>query len=114
MAISPCNTLNVKTLRISQLASSPTINSNDLLMISHYDSANNVYYSKKATVGDLSLYVSRNGAFTGSFTGSFKGKSSGSFSGSHYGSLISKNTKASGSFSGSFYGSATFTLTSSY
>ena len=105
MAISPCNTLNVKTLRISQLASSPTINSNDLLMISHYDSANNVYYSKKTTVGDLSLYVSHTGAFTGSFTGSFKGKASGSFSGSHYGSLISKNTKASGSFSGSHYGS---------
>ena len=104
MAISPCNTLNVKTLRISQLASSPTINSNDLLMISHYDSANNVYYSKKTTVGDLSLYVSHTGAFTGSFTGSFKGKASGSFSGSHYGSLISKNTKASGSFSGSHYG----------
>ena len=105
MSMSPCNTLNVKTLRISQLASSPTINSNDLLMISHYDTATNVYYSNKTTVGNLSTYLAHSGAFTGSFTGSFKGKSSGSFSGSHYGSLVSKNTKASGSFSGSFYGS---------
>ena len=49
MAISPCNSLNVKTLRISQLAASTGINNNDLIAISQFDSVNNVYYSKKAT-----------------------------------------------------------------
>lgn len=70
MAISPCNSLNVKTLRISQLASS-TINSDDLLMISQYDNVNNVYYSKKATFSNLITYFgSVNAAYKGSFTGS--------------------------------------------
>ena len=70
MAISPCNTLNVKTLRISQLASS-AISSNDILMISQYDSINNVYYSKKATFGSLITYFgSVNASYKGSFTGS--------------------------------------------
>jgi hypothetical protein len=70
MAISPCNSLNVKTLRISQLASS-TISSNDLLVISQYDSSNNVYYSKKATFGNLITYFgSVNASYKGSFTGS--------------------------------------------
>ena len=70
MAISPCNSLNVKTLRISQLASS-TIDSNDLLMISQYDNINNVYYSKKATFSNLITYFgSVNAAYKGSFTGS--------------------------------------------
>jgi len=68
MAISPCNSLNVKTLRISQLASS-TISSNDLLVISQYNSG--VYYSKKATFGNLITYFgSVNASYKGSFTGS--------------------------------------------
>ena len=68
MAISPCNSLNVKTLRISQLASS-TISSNDLLVISQYNSG--VYYSKKATFGNLITYFgSVNASYKGTFTGS--------------------------------------------
>ena len=68
MAISPCNSLNVKTLRISQLASS-TISSNDLLVISQYNSG--VYYSKKATFGNLITYFGTvDGSYKGSFTGS--------------------------------------------
>lgn len=68
MAISPCNTLNVKTLRISQLASS-AIGTNDLLMVSQYYSG--VYYSKKATFGNLITYFgSVNASYKGSFTGS--------------------------------------------
>ena len=70
MAISPCNSLNVKTLRISQLASS-TISSNDLLVISQYDSINNVYYSKKTTFSNLVSYFGTvNASYKGSFTGS--------------------------------------------
>ena len=68
MAISPCNTLNVKTLRISQLASS-AIGTNDLLMVSQYYSG--VYYSKKATFGNLITYFgSVNASYKGTFTGS--------------------------------------------
>ena len=68
MAISPCNTLNVKTLRISQLALAP-IGTNDLLMVSQYTSG--VYYSKKATFGNLITYFgSVNASYKGSFTGS--------------------------------------------
>ena len=68
MAISPCNTLNVKTLRISQLASS-AIGTNDLLMVSQYYSG--VYYSKKATFGNLITYFGTvDGSYKGSFTGS--------------------------------------------
>ena len=68
MAISPCNSLNVKTLRISQLASS-TISSNDLLVISQYNSG--VYYSKKSTFGNLITYFgSVNASYKGTFTGS--------------------------------------------
>jgi hypothetical protein len=71
MATSPCNNLNVKTLRISQLATSTGINNNDLIAISQFDSVNNVYYSKKATCSSLITYFGTvNGSYKGSFTGS--------------------------------------------
>lgn len=49
MAISPCNTLNVKTLRISQLVAA-SVGANDLIAISSYDTGTGVYFSKKATI----------------------------------------------------------------
>ena len=116
MAISPCNTLNVKTLRISQLANISTLSNNDLIQISQYSGGN--YFSKKTSLYDLKDYIqgslSGTGSFSGSYwgrivskntkaTGSFYGtnnKLSGSFSGSYFGSVTSKNTKATGSFSG--------------
>jgi len=69
MAISPCNNLNIKTLRASQLASVSSLSNNDLIQISQYNSG--VYYSKKATVSTLSNYLSTvsNGHYTGSFQG---------------------------------------------
>ena len=71
MAISPCNSLNVKTLRISQLAASTGINNNDLIAISQFDSVNNVYYYKKATCISLINYFGTvNGYYKGTFTGS--------------------------------------------
>lgn len=69
MATSPCNNLNVKTLRISQLAATAGINSSDLISISQYDSNNDVYYSKKATFGNLVNYLS---TVSGSYSGSIK------------------------------------------
>lgn len=53
MAISPCNNLNVKTLRISQLANLSSLSSNDLIQISQYQGG--VYYSKKATLSQLKV-----------------------------------------------------------
>ena len=116
MAISPCNTLNVKTIRISQLASvsSNNLNGSDVIYISQYDNLNSIYYSKKTTLSDLTDFFNLRAKFSGSFSGSYWGRiiskntdASGSFSGSHYGSLVSKNTTATGSFNGVFYGNAT-------
>lgn len=113
MPISPCNTLNVKTIRISQLASISSIdlNDSDVIYLSQYDNINNVYYSKKTTLSDLGDYLNIRGNYSGSFSGSFTGKilskntiASGSFSGSYWGRINSKNTKATGSFSGSISG----------
>lgn len=74
MAISPCNTLNVKTLRISQLASA-TIGSNDLIVISSYDSGAGVYFSKKSTMTNLGTYFSDYlKTVSSNYTGSFLGK----------------------------------------
>lgn len=116
MSISPCNSLNVKTIRISQLASvsSTDLTGNDVIYLSQYDNTNNVYYSKRTTLSDLTNYFNIQGNLSGSFSGSFYGKvyskntiSTGSFSGSYWGRINSKNTKATGSFSGSHYGGVT-------
>ena len=69
MATSPCNNLNVKTLRISQLATAGSINTRDLLSISQYDAGANVYYSKKSTFGTLVNYLS---TVSGSYSGSIR------------------------------------------
>lgn len=73
MAISPCNTLNVKTLRISQLAAA-SVGENDLIAISSYDNGTGAYFSKKATMPSLASYVSSylgtvNGTYSGTFSG---------------------------------------------
>jgi hypothetical protein len=104
MATSPCNSLNVKTIRFSQLASvsATNLNSGDVIYISQYDSVNNVYYSKKTTLSDLTEYLSIQASVTGSFSGSYWGR------------INSKNTKATGSFNGILYGTAINSNTSSY
>ena len=70
MAVSPCNNLNVKTLRISQLANVSSLSDNDLIQISQYDGTN--YFSKKASVSIISDYLAT--VSTGHYTGSFQGK----------------------------------------
>ena len=135
MAISSCNSLNVKTLRTSQLANASTLSNNDVIQISQYSGGN--YFSKKSSLSNLKDYFTNGGIFSGSFSGSYWGrivskntkatgsfygtnnKLSGSFSGSYFGSVTSKNTKATGSFygtnnklSGSFSGSYLGKITS--
>lgn len=57
MAISPCNTLNVKTLRFSQLASANLpLSASSLINISEYDGKS--YFSKKTTLSDLKDFIS--------------------------------------------------------
>lgn len=73
MAISPCNNLNVKTIRVSQLAAA-TVGANDLIAISSYDSGTGVYFSKKATMTSLASYVS---SYLDTVTGTYSGTLSG-------------------------------------
>lgn len=74
MAISPCNTLNVKTLRISQLASA-TIGANDLIAISSYDNTTGAYFSKKSTMTNLGSYIATYlGTVDSTYSGNFSGK----------------------------------------
>jgi hypothetical protein len=95
---SPCNSLNVQTIKISSLASpSRAIQSNDYLLLIQNDSPN--YYSRKTTIGDLVSYISDlDGSYTGSFTGSFIGRHTGSFTGSfvgdHTGDLVGTSSWA--------------------
>lgn len=121
-----CNSLNIKTLKISQLREYNTINSDDIFLV--IESADSLY-SRKTTFGNIlnSLkYINASyvGSFTGSFSGSAFGKLTGSFNGTGYGnfnggftgSIISNNFKGTGSLysnnlytnnfkgTGSFYG----------
>lgn len=116
-----CNSLNIKTLKISQLREYNTVNSDDIFLV--IESSDSLY-SRRTTFGNIvnSLqYIDASyvGRFTGSFTGSAFGKLTGSFSGNGYGnfngtftgSIVSNNFKGSGSFysnnfkgTGSFYG----------
>lgn len=91
----PCNSLNVQLIKVTNLSSYSTLKDDDVLLTIEKIGAN--YYSRKSTLANLMTYVGNNpnARFTGSFSGSFKGK-------------------ASGSFSGSFYGTSTRSLTSSY
>lgn len=66
MPISPANSLNVKTLRTSQLATATSVDGNDLIQISK--NVSGVYYSQKATFSDIVTFL---GTVNGSYTGSF-------------------------------------------
>jgi hypothetical protein len=56
MPISPCNNLNVKTIRFSQLAQANLpLGDNDVLNISQYSGG--VFYSKKASMSDIKNYI---------------------------------------------------------
>lgn len=56
MPISPCNNLNVKTLRFTQLAQANLpLGDNDVLNISQYSGG--VFYSKKASMDDIKDYI---------------------------------------------------------
>jgi len=106
----PCNSLNVQTIKVSQLgsisgrpATSNHISDNDffLLIQSGSESFPSTLYSRKVPFSELVSQIS---------TGVY----SGSFSGSYFGRIISKNTKATGSFSGNFKGTHTGSFSGSF
>lgn len=88
---SSCNSLNVQTIKVSQLANpSRAINSTDLFLMIESGSA---LYSRKTTFGNLLTFIgSASGKYSGSFSGSFqgnftKGKVTGSFQGNLKGNV---------------------------
>lgn len=87
----PCNSLNVKFIKISNLASYTSLTNNDLFLT--IQSSGGSLYSRKSTIGDLVSFITTNpnGSYSGSFTGSFKGN-----------------------VTGRLYGTSSYTLTSSY
>ena len=106
---SSCNSLNVQTIKVSQLAppSRDIINNDFFLMIESGSSL----YSRRATFGDLLTYINTaDGSYTGSFTGSFKGNfTSGKVTGSFLGNLKGNVTGTA-----SWANSASIAKTASY
>jgi len=76
---SPCNTLNLKNIKISQLPRHSYLSSSDFIYVIQSGS-NNALYSRKSTLGDLLSFIEREGGFTGSFSGNFVGNSVGTSS----------------------------------
>lgn len=95
---SPCNSLNVQTIKISNLsaingrtATGNRIKPNDIFLLiqnGRTDSpANTNLYSRRATCKDLVTFLASvpSGSYSGSFSGSAKGHFTGSFTGSFKG-----------------------------
>jgi len=111
---SPCNTLNVQTIKVSSLAGisgrSPNVIKpyDSFLLIQNGDSSSSTEkYSRQVTFQELSDFIGSNptGSYSGSFTGSAKGHFTGSFTGSFRGYV-----SASAAFSNkaAFYGTASW------
>lgn len=118
-----CNSINIKTLKISQLKEYDTINSDDIFLV--IEKGDESFFSRRTTFNNIVnslkyIDASYKGKFTGSFTGSsigqftgsFSGSSVGNFSGNFNGNVTTNNLKATGSFkyssnpllTGSFFG----------
>ena len=89
---SPCNSLNVQTIKVSSLsAATRAIKASDLFLMIQNDGAN--LYSRKSTFADLVKFLKTvpSGSYSGSFTGSAKGNFTGSFTGSFKGYMSASN-----------------------
>lgn len=93
---SPCNSLNVQTIKVSSLLgitgrTSNVIQSKDIFLLiqSGSNASPGNLYSRKVTAGDILTFISTspNAHYTGSFTGSFTGKHTGSYTGSFKGTF---------------------------
>jgi hypothetical protein len=101
---SPCNTLNLKNIKISQLPRHNYLTSSDFIYVIESGS-NGALYSRKSTLGDLLTFVEREGGFTGSFSGNFIGDLVGTSSWAN--NAVSSNTSLSSSYS-------TYSVSSTY
>jgi hypothetical protein len=89
---SPCNSLNVQTIKVSQLNSiSRTIKPSDSFLVIQNDTPTKS--SRKATFANLLTFLSTvsSGSYSGSFTGSARGHFTGSFTGSFKGRMSASN-----------------------
>ena len=89
---SSCNSLNVQTIKVTQLSNADrAIRNKDFFLLIQSGSASSPgsQYSRKATFGELLSYINKStGSYSGSFSGSFKGNfTSGKVTGSFLGSL---------------------------
>ena len=88
---SPCNSLNVQTVKVSQLSSiSRTIKPSDSFLVIQNDASKS---SRKATFANLLTFLSTvpSGSYSGSFTGSVRGHFTGSVTGSFKGRMSASN-----------------------
>lgn len=97
---SPCNTLNVQQIKVSDLVSYSSLKTNDLLLVIESGSLG-TYYSRKSQISSL-VSLMHTGSFTGSFVGLHLGsaKLTGSLNGN-----LKGNFSGSGKITGSFTGS---------
>jgi hypothetical protein len=124
---SPCNSLNVQTIKISNLsaingrtATGNKIRPNDLFLliqngITDAPTSTNLY-SRRATCKDLVTFMASvpSGSYSGSFSGSAKGHFTGSFTGSFKGYISASshfNTKVAFHGTSSWAANATNALT---
>lgn len=88
---SPCNSLNVQTVKVSQLNSiSRTIKPSDSFLVIQNDTPKT---SNQATFANLLTFLSTvpSGSYSGSFSGSARGHFTGSFTGSFKGYMSASN-----------------------
>lgn len=104
---SPCNSLNVQTIKISTLAS-PTraLKGGDIFLLIQNDGT---LYSRKSNLNNLLEFLESvpSGSYSGSFTGSAHGQFTGSFTGSFKG-----HVSASAAFSqkAAFHGTSSWAM----
>lgn len=104
---SPCNSLNVQTIKISQLggisgrsATSNKILPNDIFLLIQNGTTDapvtTSLYSRHATFSDITAFIATvtNGTYSGNFTGTATGNFTGSFTGSLKGYISASNAFA--------------------
>lgn len=123
-----CNALNVRPIKISELANYASLKTNDIILITEKNGSN--LYSRKTTFGDFvssitQLTSSLSGNVNGKFTGSMSGALKGILTGSVYGGTLRGTFIGQGSVTGipfttlngqsiSFKGTGSYSVSSSY
>lgn len=123
-----CKTLNVRPIKVSELANYPSLKSDDIILTIQSNGSN--LYSRKTTFGDfVSSITQLTSSLSGNLTGEFTGAMSGALVGNLTGSVLGGNLKGKfvgiGSITGdpfttlngsdiSFKGTSSYSVSSSY